>query len=82
MEKKLKKNIKLNHFPVHLKLTQHCKSTIPQSKNNKNKKRDHTVFVCLCLTYFFLKVGHAKIYLFIYLATTSSLQDLSSLTRD
>ena len=29
----------LNHFAVHLKLTQHCKSTIPQLKKNKTKQK-------------------------------------------
>ena len=33
-------NIYLNHFAVHLKLMQHCKSTILQlKKKNKKKKR-------------------------------------------
>ena len=31
--------IKLNHFAVYLKLTQHCKSTILQYKIKINKKR-------------------------------------------
>ena len=43
MEKNLKKNIyiyiyiytHMNHFDVHLKLTQHCKSTIHQFKKLK-----------------------------------------------
>ena len=37
MEKNLKNNIyiKLNHFAVHLKQTQHCKSTILQLKKEK-----------------------------------------------
>ena len=30
MEKNMKKNISMNHFAVHQKLTQHYKSTIPQ----------------------------------------------------
>ena len=30
--------MKLNHFAVHLKLTQHCKSTILQLKKRGNKK--------------------------------------------
>ena len=30
MERNLKKNIKLNHFPIHLKLTPHCKLTMLQ----------------------------------------------------
>ena len=41
-EKNLQKKhiyIQLNHFAVHLKLTQHCKSTIPQLK----KKRDERI---------------------------------------
>ena len=29
----------MNHFAVHLKLTQHCKSTILQLKKRKEKKR-------------------------------------------
>ena len=29
--------VQLNHFAVHLKLTQHCKSTIPQYENLKLK---------------------------------------------
>ena len=35
MEKESEKNIdkKLNHFAVHLKLTQYCQSTILQLKN-------------------------------------------------
>ena len=37
MEKNLKKNtyIKLHHFAVHPRLTQHCKSTIPQFEKKK-----------------------------------------------
>ena len=34
--KKKKKIIKLNHFAVHLKLTQHCKSTILKKKTFKD----------------------------------------------
>ena len=41
MDKNLKKNrfiyVELNHFAAHLKLTQHCKSTILQLKRKKNK---------------------------------------------
>ena len=44
MEKNLKKiiylSIYLKHFAVHLKLTQHCKSTIFQ-QNQKRKKEDN-----------------------------------------
>ena len=32
--------VKLNHFAVYLKLTQHCKSTILQFKIKKKKKRN------------------------------------------
>ena len=37
MEKNLKKNtcIKLNNFAIHLKLTQHCRSTILQFKKKE-----------------------------------------------
>ena len=36
----------MNHFAVHLNLTQHCKSAIPQYKIKvKNKKRIRT---CVC----------------------------------
>ena len=43
MEKNMKKNkiyiyINLNHFAVHLELTQHCKSTIIQLKKKKERK--------------------------------------------
>ena len=30
--------IKLNHIAVHLKLLQHCKSTIPKKKKKKKKE--------------------------------------------
>ena len=35
MEKNVKNNIYLNHFAVHLKLTQYCKSTILQLKKKR-----------------------------------------------
>ena len=31
--------IKLNHFSVHLKLTQHCKSTTLQKKKTRNTEK-------------------------------------------
>ena len=37
MEENLKKKVYLNHCAVHLKLTQHCKSTIPQLEKKKKK---------------------------------------------
>ena len=41
MENNLKKHIQVNHFPVHLKLTQYCKSTILQLGK---KKKDNAPF--------------------------------------
>ena len=54
MEKNMKKNVcvytyiyilkKPNHFAVHLKLIQHCKSTILQLKKKKPRKKDLQLF--------------------------------------
>ena len=38
--------VKLSHSVVHLKLTQHCKSTILQKKKKKQKKKT-TSLKCL-----------------------------------
>ena len=45
MENNLKKNVYTHpiHFNVHLKLTQHCKSTILQFKNKKRITKQETV---------------------------------------
>ena len=50
MEKNLKKYIYiyLNHFAVHLKLTQHCKSTILQKKAICFGKNPHTPWTVCC----------------------------------
>ena len=46
----------MNHFAVHGKLTQHCKSTIPQEKNkNKSNSLDpEKLEFKLCSATFFL----------------------------
>ena len=43
--------VQLNHFAVHLKLTQHCKSTIFQLKNLKTNNRASLVaqWLRICL---------------------------------
>ena len=38
-ERERERERELNHFAVHQKLTQHCKSTILQFKKKKAKKR-------------------------------------------
>ena len=47
----------MNHFAVHLKLTQHCKSIIPQYKilknyikiNTKNNALNSVHCACMCM---------------------------------
>ena len=38
---------KLDHFAIHLNLTQHCKSTIFQSKLKRNEQKLRLVFLWL-----------------------------------
>ena len=47
----------LNHFAVHQKLTQHCKSTILQlKKNNKNPRPDFKVCLSALLVIWFSQI--------------------------
>ena len=48
MEKNMKKYIYLNHFAVHQKITQHCKSTILQQQQQKKNVIIHTHTVRDC----------------------------------
>ena len=36
--------VKVNHFAVYLKLTQHCKSTILQCKKKIKLKKNHSFY--------------------------------------
>ena len=50
MEKNMKKNIYiyiLNHFAIHLKLTQYCKSTIVENKQKPKPNKPYAILLCI-----------------------------------